>query len=550
MRRYLILALAIFAAQSCYAQQTTVTATVTDPSSHPYSFLTGYASLVCPGNQAPTFNGYSMPRTFVITGGDGNGTFTQVLYDVNLIAPSGCGYQWHITWKDGVTSFITGSITSVTGASVNESAAISAFSVPLPPPPTGILLETNGTTNTVQSTLNLLNGTGVSLSADAFGGVTITNVNPVNLSASAPIVVSPNPITSTGTVSCPTCNTSSATIAGTITSTHIPYASAGNTLSDIIGSAVTGGTGAITLTAGADTTTPLTISRHSSTQSASLLSVGDPISGLAGSTSVPTGIFATQSIHQNTTTSPKDTGVVGIVEADNGVDSSTNRINGGYFSANSLTTLYSGSGGGILNGVQGIGSASHTTGTAGQILGGLFTANLNAAGAVSDLSGLAAQSEVAGSGLAAIAAAIHIYTPTVTGGTPPTGEYGLYVNAINGGVSNLGVFVSNQVQDAAHWAIQTGTGKNEFGDQMILHGHINQSATGTIAGTCAMSTGTSCTFSMGVSFTSTPICIATQQSATLTGGAVGCTVSGTTVTITSAVANSETWGALLIGNPN
>lgn len=83
----------------------------------------------------------------------------------------------------------------------------------------------------------------------------------------------------------------------------------------------------------------------------------------------------------------------------------------------------------------------------------------------------------------------------------------------------------------------------------IIQQHLNQAAAGRIGGSCAMSAGTSCTFSLAAAFT-TPICIATQQSATLTGGAVGCTVSGTTVTITAAVANSETWGALVFGNPN
>lgn len=68
-------------------------------------------------------------------------------------------------------------------------------------------------------------------------------------------------------------------------------------------------------------------------------------------------------------------------------------------------------------------------------------------------------------------------------------------------------------------------------------------------GTCAMASGTSCTITIAHSYT-TPVCIVTQQSATLTGGATGCTVSGTTVTITAATANSETWGALVFGNPN
>ena len=134
----LILMLVCFIAPLCYAQNTTVTATVTDPSSTPYAFSTGYAALVCPGNQAPTYNGYSVPRTFSITGFNGNGTFTQVVYDVSVLVPTGCGYQWHITYKDGVTNFITGTITTVTGSSVNESAAISAFAVPLPSSATGL----------------------------------------------------------------------------------------------------------------------------------------------------------------------------------------------------------------------------------------------------------------------------------------------------------------------------------------------------------------------------------------------------------------------------
>ncbi len=78
---------------------------------------------------------------------------------------------------------------------------------------------------------------------------------------------------------------------------------------------------------------------------------------------------------------------------------------------------------------------------------------------------------------------------------------------------------------------------------------LNQQAASNTGGTCAMSTSTSCTITIAHTYT-TPVCIVTQQSATLTGGASGCTVSGTTVTITSAVANSETWGALVFGNPN
>jgi Pectate lyase superfamily protein len=84
---------------------------------------------------------------------------------------------------------------------------------------------------------------------------------------------------------------------------------------------------------------------------------------------------------------------------------------------------------------------------------------------------------------------------------------------------------------------------------LLANPAFNQSAASQSGGTCSMSTSTSCTITLGHTYT-TPVCIATQQSATLTGASVGCTVSGTTATITAAIANSETWGALVFGNPN
>lgn len=244
----MLLPLILLLAIPCRAQNTAVTATVTDPSAHPYTFGTGYASLVCPGNQAPTYNNFTIPRTFAITGLDGNGTFTQVVYDVNVLVPTGCGYQWHITYKDGVTSFITGTITSVTGASVNESAAISAFSVPLPIPPSsaGPTLQTNGTANANQSILNLINGTFTSLTADAFGGVTINSTSQVGSSSG-----------------------------------NLQYNCAG-LFCGVAESSVTPSTTAITLTAGADTTSPLTIASHSSTQSATQLDISNQSTGGGG----------------------------------------------------------------------------------------------------------------------------------------------------------------------------------------------------------------------------------------------------------------------------
>jgi hypothetical protein len=165
MKRLLLALAVLFMPAVCFGQNTIITATITDPIGLPYTFLTGSASLNCPGNQQPTYNGYTVPRNFTIVGGDGNGHFTQVLYDVNLIQPAGCSYRYAITWKDGITAFIapsigaSGSGTPVTGAGpVDLSAAISAFSVPLPIPASGFILNctTNGGVGYENGTSNTL----------------------------------------------------------------------------------------------------------------------------------------------------------------------------------------------------------------------------------------------------------------------------------------------------------------------------------------------------------------------------------------------------------
>lgn len=89
---------------------------------------------------------------------------------------------------------------------------------------------------------------------------------------------------------------------------------------------------------------------------------------------------------------------------------------------------------------------------------------------------------------------------------------------------------------------------SDYSGNLSPTGHLNQSIARNFAGTCIMS-GTSCTFTLNAPFTSTPICIATEQS---TGEplAASCSVSGTKATITAARANSSVWAALVIGNPN
>jgi Pectate lyase superfamily protein len=81
-----------------------------------------------------------------------------------------------------------------------------------------------------------------------------------------------------------------------------------------------------------------------------------------------------------------------------------------------------------------------------------------------------------------------------------------------------------------------------------IRGHVNQGATGQFAGTCAMSSGTSCIITLTSAYANTPGCLVTVQSAVVIAG--GCTVTGTKVTVSAASVNSSVWAAMLFGNPN
>lgn len=82
----------------------------------------------------------------------------------------------------------------------------------------------------------------------------------------------------------------------------------------------------------------------------------------------------------------------------------------------------------------------------------------------------------------------------------------------------------------------------------VAASRLNQVASGNFGGTCSMSAGTSCTVTLSAAFT-TPVCLAIEQG-TGTVVAAECSVSGTTVTVTAASSNSETWGVLIFGNPS
>jgi len=81
--------------------------------------------------------------------------------------------------------------------------------------------------------------------------------------------------------------------------------------------------------------------------------------------------------------------------------------------------------------------------------------------------------------------------------------------------------------------------------------HLDQALAGgaaQFAGTCNMSSGTTCTFSIQHAFTYGALCFASPFSA-YADGAATCNLTGATVTVTAPTSNSLGWQALLVGNP-
>jgi hypothetical protein len=209
MRKFFGVALAVAGAflfvPAAHAQFTTVTATVKDPNGIPYVGGTMSAVLVpgSPGgytlNGAP-YSGRVGPVTL-----DGTGKFIANFGDVTLISPG--SPQWLITINSnqggiepplgtgGQTFVFTSTGTTISGSSpVDISASLNALAPKL--------------TNFAGS-----------------GSGTVTSIT-----ATSPVVVTPSPLVATGVISCPTCNTSSATIAGTIAVNQVAFGTAPNTI--------------------------------------------------------------------------------------------------------------------------------------------------------------------------------------------------------------------------------------------------------------------------------------------------------------------------------
>jgi len=175
MKKFAILGLFLFGlCFSTKAQTTSVSATVNDPTGRPYTGCSASISYV-PAPTAttvPTINGSTFQTVLPLAKCDSFGNFSVTLTDNNLISDghSGAASQWNFSIQSASTCFSGNTVSfqvslTITGASQNISSALSAAAAPLP------------------------------------------NCGVSRVGASNPIVATPNPITGSGTISCPSCLT-------------------------------------------------------------------------------------------------------------------------------------------------------------------------------------------------------------------------------------------------------------------------------------------------------------------------------------------------------
>ena len=208
MRKFFGVALAVAGAflfvPAAHAQFTTVTATVKDPNGIPYAGGTMSAVLVpgSPGGytlSGAPYSGRVGPVTL-----DGTGKFIANFGDVTLISPG--SPQWQIT------------IDSNQGG----------IEAPLGTGGQTFTFTSTGTTISGSSPVDI--STSLNALAPKLANITIGGGSVTSITATGPIVVTPSPLVATGVISCPTCNTSSATIAGTIAATQVAFGSGANTI--------------------------------------------------------------------------------------------------------------------------------------------------------------------------------------------------------------------------------------------------------------------------------------------------------------------------------
>jgi hypothetical protein len=94
----------------------------------------------------------------------------------------------------------------------------------------------------------------------------------------------------------------------------------------------------------------------------------------------------------------------------------------------------------------------------------------------------------------------------------------------------------------------SSAGNATMTNNAVVGNHLNQAATKDFSGTCAMTSGTTCTVAMNHSWTSTPDCHANPIGSTPYYASYS--VSSNNVTLTANTSNSATWSVTCIGNPN
>lgn len=117
------------------SQTTQVSGTVLAPNGLAWQAGTGNFSIQCPQNEQPYVNGSVIPRNIPLVRLDGNGAFSQQLYDTSFMTdinnqPLTCSWKANFLDNCGVATFGV-TFTGITGASVNVTSQISAVSVPL-----------------------------------------------------------------------------------------------------------------------------------------------------------------------------------------------------------------------------------------------------------------------------------------------------------------------------------------------------------------------------------------------------------------------------------
>lgn len=224
------------------ARATSVTATVVDADSQSWNNGTWSATLVTKPGFFPPQNGYliagsttQVPNQNGLSGAlDASGAFSTTLTANGLIAPAGTAWRIQVCPQASGPCFVASVDIVGTTQDISASLAPPVIVVNMQVPAIGYLAYsdsevTNGGLG--QTYWNLTSQQLKICSTLPCGWVNLSGSGTVtSLTATSPVVATPSPITGVGVLSCPTCNTSSATIAGSIASPQVAFGSSANTV--------------------------------------------------------------------------------------------------------------------------------------------------------------------------------------------------------------------------------------------------------------------------------------------------------------------------------